>query len=530
MFPKPSEKATSFDPRRLLTAAAFPHQAPSLHLIETHISWVVLTGLYAYKIKKPIQLPFVDYSTLELRRHFCEFELELNRELAPAIYLDVVKITGPATHPSINGNEAVIEYAVQMNEFEQSDIMAFRLESGLVTAEEIDRLAELIAAFHRRVPRASATASFGTPDRVRQDADDNFSAFRSIANEDQAGRLDWQPSLTEQQRDQLVQLRGWTDKEYKRCETWLLTRHAHGIVRRCHGDMHTGNIVLFKNRIEIFDRIEFNEDFQWIDCLNELAFPVMDLFHYGRPDLANRLLNEYLERTGDYDGLTGFRFYLVYRSMVRAKVEWIRHQQALFEGRERGVVFKSPFLKLALDLSWQPERFLYITHGLSGSGKSTAAKHCVEQTGAVCIRSDVVRERMVEKHSAAEKYSADLRGQVYNAMLKTAATVLEAGFSVVVDATFLRRADRQKFHDLANRVGVPFGIIDCQAPVDELERRIQERKGDASEATVAVLHDQIRTQDALTQEELECRCLSGTGTIHDFRETTHRRAIDGSTG
>lgn len=500
-----TELTNVFDPKMLLRAAAFPHVAPSLKLLETHISWVVLTGKYAYKIKKTIQLPFVDYSTLELRKHFCELELELNRELAPDIYLDVVKITGPASSPVINGKGETLEYAVRMNEFEQADILANRLDKGLVTDPEIDRLAELIADFHRRIPRATGDSPFGTPHLVRQEAEDNFSAFRLTRVGEQQVQPDWNALLSKQQRNQLDQLRDWTQAEFKRNEKPLIRRHATGSIRRCHGDMHANNIVLFNGRIEIYDRIEFNQDFQWVDCMNELAFPFMDLIHHGRIDLANRLLSNYLERTGDYEGLGVFRFYLVYRSMVRAKVDWIRQQQTLRAGSD-AAVFKTPFLDLALELSQRPNRFLYITHGLSGSGKSTAAMKYVETRGAIRIRSDVERERVIEKHLGVEKYSPEMRSKVYDAMLETAGQVLTSGFSVVVDATFLSQTERNKFRDLATRADVPFGIVDCSAAIAELERRVRERQGDASEATVAVLHDQILTQETLTSEEREFIC------------------------
>jgi aminoglycoside phosphotransferase family enzyme/predicted kinase len=475
--------------------------------LETHISWVVLTGKYAYKIKKPVRLPFVDYSTLELRKHFCELELELNQELAPDIYLDVVKITGPACAPSINGTGEIIEYAVRMNEFEQADILTHRLENGSVTAPEIDRLAKLLADFQGRIPKSPANASFGSPALVLQEAEDNFSAFRSALDKGQENACVWHSLLSEQQRNQLDQLQDWMHAEFKRCENLLIQRHASGMIRRGHGDMHAENIVLFKGRIEIFDRIEFNQDFQWTDCINELAFAYMDLIHHGRSDLANRLLSDYLEQTADYNGLGVFRFYLVYRSMVRAKVDWIRQQQMSGSlGDSPDAIFQTPFLQLALKLSERPDCFLYITHGLSGSGKSTAAMICVETKGAIRLRSDVERDRVIKKHSDVEKYSANMRSKVYDAMLETADNILAAGFSVVVDATFLSRIEREKFGQLAKRVRARFGIIECSAPVIELERRIRQRHADASEATVAVLHEQIRNQEDLTQEELGYIC------------------------
>ncbi len=507
MIPESPGPERAFDPSLLLRAAAFPHPADSLELLETHISWVVLTGTCAYKIKKPVQLPFVDYSTLERRKHFCELELELNRELAPDIYLDVVTINGPPSCPTISGSGEVLDYAVQMNEFDQADILAHRLQQGQVTATEIDRLTDLIASFHKRIPRAGADQPFGTAERIRHEALDNFSAFRSQADASAAsGPDEWSGALSPKTREQLLQMRSWTEVEFQRCREAMSRRRASGMVRRCHGDMHAGNIVLFRGRTEIFDRIEFNEDFQWTDCMSELAFPVMDLQHHRRPDLANRLLAGYLEQTGDYDGMRVFRFYLVYRAMVRAKVDWIRQQQTFLSGDTTDQGFVSHLVELALELSQRSSQFLYITHGLSGSGKSTAAMNCVEATGAIRIRSDVERNRMGEaSQSANEKYSPGAKSRVYDGMLETAGQILDAGFSVVADATFLNQTDRSKFRDLADQLEIPFGVIDCKAPVAELERRIRERKGDVSEATVAVLHDQIKTADPLTPDEIAGR-------------------------
>jgi predicted kinase len=248
--------------------------------------------------------------------------------------------------------------------------------------------------------------------------------------------------------------------------------------------------------------------------MNELAFPYMDLIHHRRNDLANRLLSEYLEQTGDYIGLGVFRFYLVYRAMVRAKVDWFRQQQtsgSLVDSTN--AIFQTPYLDLARELSKRPDCVLYITHGLSGSGKSTAARKFVETKGAIRLRSDIERDRVIKKYPDVEKYSAEMRSKVYDAMSETAENVLAAGFSVVVDATFLNRIEREKFGQLAKRAGSRFGIIECSASVIELERRIRERRADASEATVAVLHEQILKQEDLTQEELGYICNQD-----DFRQ------------
>ena len=490
-----SEESRVFQANSLLRGDAFDHPVAHLKLLETHISWVILTGPYAYKIKKPVQFDFVDYSTLARRKHFCDLELKLNRRLAPDIYVDVVPITGDTAEPRVGGTGPPIDYAVKMVEFSQEAILAHRIDQGLVTVGEIDELATAIAKFHRSAESLSPESCYGSAEGILLEAIKNFDVFRHD--------LDEVTDVTAQEAAQLFRLQAWTEQEFEKKRQVFDIRRDSGATRLCHGDMHLGNIVRIGDRIEIFDGIEFNPGLQWIDCQSELAFPIMDLLHHRRADFANRLLNQYLEASGDYSGLSVLPFYLVYRTMVRAKVDRLRQRQGGAARNDLPNPPTTPFLELATELIQPRPTFLYITHGLSGSGKSTRAMQWVESHGAVRIRSDVERNRLFGSREAAEKYSQESSQQVYGRLTDLAEEILDTGYPVVVDATFLEQESRDQFRALAARMDTQFGIIDCRAPLEQLKHRIRQRHGDASEATIDVLMQQVELQQPLTQREDE---------------------------
>jgi len=295
----------------LLDPACYPHPVAGVRVLETHISWVLLTGEYAYKIKKPVGLGFLDFSSLELRRHYCEEELRLNRRLAPELYLDVVEIRGTPGAPRIGGEGPLLEYAVRMREFPQAALASRALASGAFGAAEVDALAALVARFHEGALRAPESERFGSPDVVLADALQNFEQLLPLVKSAPDDRA-------------LRELRLWTKREFAARGEALAARRKQGFVRECHGDLHLRNIVLLDGRPVPFDCIEFNAELRWIDVMSEVAFLAMDLEDRGRRDLAWRFLGRYLEATGDYAGLAVLPFYLVYRALVRAKVHLLR--------------------------------------------------------------------------------------------------------------------------------------------------------------------------------------------------------------
>jgi hypothetical protein len=484
--------------------ACYPHPVQPIRIIETHISIVVLTGTFAYKIKKPVDLGFLDFTTLEKRRLFCDEELRLNSRLAPEIYLDVVRICGTPETPRIGGTGEVIEYAVRMREFAQEALADRVLARGELTSRHIDALAVLVAEFHLRTPRSSENDEYGAPEAILASAAQNFAQIRAL--QAQAEHL---PVLDE--------VETWSRREHERLRKVFLRRKHEGGVRECHGDLHLRNILLLDGKPRVFDCIEFNPELRWIDVMNEVAFLVMDLRAASRPKFAARFLNAYLESTGDYGGLGVMRYYLVYRAMVRAKINLMRARQ-LETGAEESITHEEQFrryLALAQSSVRPPRPFILITHGLSGSGKTTLSLPLVELTGAIRIRSDVERKHM---HNLAAQdrrrsgiseglYRTDVTAATYTRLLDLAGTVVKSGHGVVVDATFLQRRHRDMFRAQAERAGVPFLIVDFSASERILRERIvarNERGNDASDADLAVLEHQFATHEPLQPDEFGC--------------------------
>ena len=362
--------------------AAYPGSVSRIELHETHISWVFLAGEFAYKLKKPVDLGFVDFTTLERRHLFCEEELRLNRRLAPDLYLDVVPITGTAESPRIGGQGTAIEYCVRMRRFPDDRLLSRLVAAGELLPRHIDALARQVAEFHARIPVAEPASRFGTPDSVAEPMRANFSHLDRLDSPEAAALVE--------------RLSAWTEGELTARENEFIVRKQNGFIRECHGDMHLGNMILTDDSVTIFDCIEFNPDLRWIDVASEIAFCTMDLEDRGRPDLAWRFLNGYLEWSGDYAGLALFRLYFVYRALVRAKVTGLRRSQGVLsdEENQRLATELTNYLKLAERSTQSKTPFLAITHGLSGSGKTWGSQAVVERRGAIRLRSDIERKRL----------------------------------------------------------------------------------------------------------------------------------------
>ncbi len=479
--------------KQLLTQpACFPHATDDIEHIETHISHLLLVGDHVYKIKKPLDLGFLDFSTLEKRRHCCEEELRLNRRLAPELYLEVVAIRGTPQQPRLEGTEAPIEYAVRMRRFRQSALLSHTPP----VRTELSELARLVAGFHRQIPSAPVASVWGTPEVVLQPMEENFRQIRELKH----------PLL---ETERLSALQNWTENSMAGLKELLHERRESGMIRECHGDLHLDNITRFEGRLMPFDGIEFNPALRWIDTLSDLAFLLMDLQHRGRGEAAAQVLNDYLELTGDYAGLPLLPFYLLYRAMVRAKVCAIRFTQpGLAQGEASALLDEyRRYLDLAESVTSHPPAALLLTHGLSGSGKSHVAGWLAERLRAIRIRSDVERLRLFPGDTpahTARRYSASATATTYAHLLGVAERLLRAGFAVIVDATFLKWVQREAFFELAERLDTPLLILDCRAPEAVLRQRILRRAaagGDASEADLSVLQLQLASQEPLNEEE-----------------------------
>jgi aminoglycoside phosphotransferase family enzyme/predicted kinase len=486
--------------RALLDPAASPLPGRPLSLMETHASWVVLAGERAYKLKKPITLPFLDYGTLEKRRAACEAELRYNRRFAPELYLGIVVLTGTAAAPQCGGSGEIIDYAVEMLRFDEASRLDHLAARGALTPAHMSLLAAEMVDFHRRAAIAPADSSYGTPELAAAPALENFVELYRLLP-DEAPRL--------------AELEAWTKREAKHRRTQFTARKQKGCVRECHGDLHLGNLILHQDRVVAFDCIEFNENFRWIDVASELAFTLVDLLDHDKPCLAAVLLNEWLSAGGDFDALRVLRFYAAYRALVRAKVSAIRAGQedgaaAAREDRDTACAY----LDLAQRLCQPQAPTLTITHGVSGAGKSHAAQALLladPHANTVRLRSDVERKRLfglaAQDRSGSPLdggiYTQDAHAATYRRLEELAQLALHEGWSVIVDAAFLRRAERDAFRRLAANNDVPFAILACEAPVAELRRRIEARHDDASEATLAVLERQLGWIETLADDERE---------------------------
>ena len=522
----------------LLEPRAYPHPVEQVEAVSTHISQLFLAGDFAYKLKRPVSLGFVDFSTLERRRFYCEEELRLNRRLAPQLYLDVVQVVRQDARLRIDaegegeGEGETIDYAVRMHRFPQQALLSKQpLDEAL-----IDRLAERVAYFHASLMPAPADTPYGEPEAVLAPMLDNFEPLRAaIAARDtsHAPATRPMPPMPLMSRSHAIcsVSSGGPASDSRACAPRSSSASAGGHIRECHGDMHRGNIVVLDGEPVIFDCIEFNPSLRWIDTMSEVAFLTMDLAESGAHGLARRLLNRYLEVSGDYDGLRLLRFYQVYRALVRAKVSAIQllqtapasEQEAApadarqsrpeaMQARAQARQEMQHYLALARSCTGRHRPQLFITHGFSGSGKTRLGHLLREQLPIIQIRSDIERKRLYgipeqsrpPAHQDVPLYGHEATARTYRRLLALARESMAAGFSVLVDATFLSRAQRAPFLALAEALHCPYRILALQAPMPLLRERINARGSagqDASDADLDVLSLQIAQCEPLTEAE-----------------------------
>ncbi len=488
--------------RALQDPAVYPHPVDQVELIETHISWVLLSGEHVYKIKKPVNLGFVDFSTLDKRRHYCLEELRLNRRHAADLYIDVVALGGEEHAPIFGADEKVIEYAVRMHRFDTRLEFDRLLANNQLKSEQVRELGRQMAQLHGQAEVARPEGRFGSLEQVSFPMHDNLDTLAEL--------------LPQSRQQQIAMLRSWTDSELQNSRSLIELRFNQGFVRECHGDAHLGNVTIFQGQVRLFDCIEFNEDLRWIDVINDLAFTVMDLHDRGAAALAWTLLDEYLTRTGDFEGVGLLRLYLVYRALVRAKVTALQleDQELAAKDRQKLTTEVNDYLDLARAWTQPTSPRLVITVGVSGSGKSWLAERLLACCGMVRLRSDVERKRLFDLDAEAPSrsalstgiYSREATEKTYETLLDIAETLLRYGYSVIVDATFVRRNQRTAFRDLASRLDMPFGLLHCHADPAVLRERIRSRNAagkDPSEAGLEVLDKQLQSFEPPSGDELD---------------------------
>jgi aminoglycoside phosphotransferase family enzyme/predicted kinase len=474
-------------------------QAQSGHpvgLVETHISWVLLTDTLAYKLKKPVHLPYLDFSAFEDRAHYCREEVRLNGRLAPCLYLGTVNVVESAAGPRLGGSGKAVDVAVCMRRLGDGALWSERLAAGLLRPADIDAMAQRLAIFHRDAAAAPADSRFGTP-AVHQHVVARFPAtVAGLAARD--GRTAEGTVLVE-----------WLASEAARLAPLREARRQAGRVRECHGDLHLGNVAQVDEVPMPFDAIEFDAELRWIDVADDAAFLMMDLLAQGAPGLAFRFINAWLEAGGDHDALPALRYYLVCRAIVRSDVTDLRGREGSAEAARQSAAY----FDLALRLSSERDGArLAITHGLPGSGKTFVATALCEHAGAIRVRSDVERKRLFGL-TALQTWAGKVEGGIYGAattartyakLHQAARASLEGDWPTIVDAAFLRRAERQSFAALAAAMHVPFAVIDCRAPLALLHERVERRQRegrDASDADSAVLERLRREAEVLDSGE-----------------------------
>jgi aminoglycoside phosphotransferase family enzyme/predicted kinase len=406
----------------------------------------------------------------------------------------------------LNAQGKVVDYCVKMQQFSQQCLIKTRLQAHTLTLTHINQLADQLAEFHDSIPQASASQIFGNVDEVIKPIKQNFATLRPIiSDQDDINLL---KTIEQQSLDNYIKLKPIFQQ-----------RKNKGFIRECHGDLHLGNIAIVDEKILIFDCIEFNESFRWIDTMSELAFLLMDLQDQQQDEFASHLLNRYLEKTGDYDGLIIIRFYMSYRAMVRAKVCGLQleQQDKTSPDGHMNLLAMRTYLKLAVDYNKPSSTFILITHGVSGSGKSWISSKLADRTSAIHIRSDVERKRLY-KDKPEEIYQNDATIVTYQHLLELTKNIISCHYPAIIDATFLQKKWRKKFARLAKENNIPYHILSCQADNEVIQQRINQRsheRDNVSDATIDVMRQQLKHLDPIDRHENQFVIkLDTTGTIN----------------
>jgi len=471
--------------KSLSRPAAYPLAADAVDVRQTHISVVFLAGDFVYKIKKPVSPGFLDFSTLELRKHFCEEEVRLNARLAADVYLGVVPVVEHDGELCFEGDGEAVEWAVKMKRLPDDATLEFHLAHGKISPELIDAVARRIADFHAHAEANERIASFGRFDVVAANARQNFEQAR-----EHTGR-----SISAAVYDRLQRR---TEEALSALRETITSRVVRGVPRDTHGDLRLDHVYALGQRPEprlvIVDCIEFNEQYRYADPVSDIAFLAMDFKFAGAPAAARRLTETYFAAVGDEEGRRLLPFYTSYRAAVRGKVEGIKSLEAEVQplDRERALRRARGYWLLALAELEPYERrpALVLVSGLPGSGKSTLAAGLAEAEGFELIRSDVVRKELTGRTQEASQprpfgtdiYTAEWNERTYTECLRRVTEHLFEGKRVLVDASFREDAMRRTFIAAAKDWAVPILVIECRADAEIIRQRLAARRGDASDA------------------------------------------------
>lgn len=455
----------------LSNPSAYPHDVKEVEVRQTHISVVFLAGDFVYKVKKPVDFGFLDFSTLEKRRHFCEEEVRLNRRLAHDVYLEVIPLSIRDNKIVIGESDSPIEFAVKMRRLPEEATFQAMLETGELTEGDLQESARLIADFHKAAERGEHISSFGKFDTVAGNARENFDQTAEHVGETVSQRV--HERLNRLTEEELIRLRPLIEKraaEWVPCDT--------------HGDLHLDHIYKIDGELMILDCIEFNERFRYADPVSDMAFLCMDLLFSGKTRLSQYFANDYFESSGDLDGRGLLPFYTAYRAIVRAKVKGMEATEKEVPKEDRLEALKNAQAHWLLGLSClePPEQrpALLLVGGLPGTGKSTLAAGLAKIAGFEVLRSDVIRKEIAK--GEGDIYTSEWTKQTYNEMLVRAQRLLFEGKRVIADATFREHSTREDFLDAARTLCVPTHFFVCIADRAVVRERLQQRTGDVSDA------------------------------------------------
>lgn len=505
---------------QLSCSSFYPHTTTDpIQVIETHISVVFLTGDYAYKLKKPVNFGFLDFSTREQRATFCQLEVTLNQRTAPELYLAVLPVFLSEQQLTLSApkpHAEPVDYLIQMRQFDPKQVLSEWLTHDTLSEAQIEQLVDHIAQLHQQAQICSAEAPYGHPDNVIEPMLDNFPSLQTTFSDSEIST-------------RLTQLEQWTHKTQQILWPLLEARKQQDHIKACHGDMHLANIALIEGQPTLFDGIEFNDQFRWIDTLSDLAFLLVDCEQHGQAHLKRQILNRYLNITGEFSEIRLIHFYQVYRAMVRAKIHGLRYQQLLDEPAsdesERAAAYQSVlnYIQQAegyAHLSQKPK--LILMQGISGSGKSFYANQLLAHLDAIILSSDRERKRLYQidpltrvcDSEKAKLYSPQMSQQTYQKLLTEATHLLEAGCSVIVDATFLKRAHRAPFIALANQTKTPCLIVSLQINLKQVASQLAEREklnNSPSDANFDIARQQGSILESFEASEPHCVLTNPSG-------------------
>lgn len=511
--------------KSLLKPDAYPEEVTSVELIQTHVSFIFLTDRHAYKIKKPVDFGFLNFSTIDRRRFYCNEEVRLNRRLCPDLYEGVVELRETPAGAAFHGTGAVIDYAVKMKRLPADRMLDRLVDAGEITPATMREVSRIIAEFHLAAPTSAAIAEYGRLDRIMFNWQENLDQTVPYEN----------TTLPAAEREII---REWLTTFASRHEKDFQQRVENGFIRECDGDIHLENICLDDGSVHIFDCIEFNERFRCCDTAADIAFLLMDLDYHGRHDLADDVVDEYISRTGDHGIVTLIDFYKIYRAFVRGKVESLRLNDPGMNADDRSAARLKGERYFRLVRGYiERQRLkptLFITCGLMGTGKSTLSAQLAFELGISSFNSDTTRKQIMGLSPTTASrdafgdglYDQQATEATYAELLSRAEEQLRKGTSTIIDASFRSKAHRNRCARLAQRYGASFVILQTTCSEVEIRRRLLERESGGksiSDGRLGLLASQAALYEPPDESEGTLIMLSGNASPSALTSEIYRR-------